>query len=93
MSDAKVMIIMGPEALHQLVREAVREELAARDGEAHAPPPEWIDAKGAAQLLGVGERTVRKLASNGKLPASKVGEKLLRFRRADVVAYLERTSG
>jgi excisionase family DNA binding protein len=76
---------MTPEQLRALVVDAVREALATRGAE----PAEWLDAKSAAVLLGVHPRTVAKMAKGGELPSSRVG-RLLRFRRADVVALLER---
>lgn len=33
-----------------------------------APPPELIDAAGVAAVLGIGERTVRRLDVEGRLP-------------------------
>lgn len=59
-----------------------------------AQSAEWLDAKGAAAVLGITPRQVQKLAkattvdgktAPPKLRASKVG-RLLRFARADVEA-------
>lgn len=87
MSAAPAVIVVSPDELRTIVREAVRAELAAR-----AEPAEWLDAQGAAELLNVHARTVTNLAKRGELRASKVGKKLLRFRRDDVLDYLERSA-
>lgn len=76
------------EELEQLVERVVRRELEAR-GSAPAAndAPEWLDARQAAQILGVHQRTVRRLVARG-LPHLLVG-KVYRFKREDVVAWLE----
>ena len=84
---AGAIIVVSPEELRDLVRTAVREALSA--GRPAAEPSEWLDAAGAAALLGVHRRTVTNLVKRGRLPASRVG-RLLRIRRADVLAVLER---
>jgi excisionase family DNA binding protein len=80
------VIVTTAEELARIVREAVRAELEARDVAAN-DAPEWIDAKAAAAILRVHPRTIGNLAASGKLPSTRVG-RLLRFRRADVLAYL-----
>lgn len=89
LDEGRSLVVLTPEQLRALVVAAVREALEGRAAEP-AEPAEWLDTAGAAELLGVTTRTIRKLASAGKLTASKVGPKLLRFRRADVLAYLSR---
>ena len=88
MSGASVVVVSSDE-LRALIRAAVDDALAARASAANEAPAEWLDARGAAAVLAVHPRTVAKLAKSGELPASRVG-KLLRFRRADVAAFLER---
>lgn len=78
------VIVVSTDELRALVRDAVREALEGRVAE----PAIWLDAKGAAELLNVNERTVARLAKRGELAYSRVG-KLLRFERAAVVSYLE----
>ena len=46
-----------------------------------------LDATGAAQLLGVSTRLVKRLAHEGKLPGKKVGREW-RFRRATILRWL-----
>lgn len=43
-------------------------------------------------MLGISDRTVRFLASLGKLPGFKVG-RAWRFRRSEIVEYLEEHRG
>jgi excisionase family DNA binding protein len=87
MTDEKPMVIVTDAAtLRRIVDEAVRAALEAAG--APGPTPVTIDAEDVAQMLGVTSRQVRNLATNGDLPATKVGSRW-RFRHADVVAYLE----
>ena len=80
------VVVVTPNDLRELVRDAVREALAGRREQ---DTGEWVDAAGAAAILGVHVRTVGNLAKRSELPSSRVG-RLLRFRHADVTAYLER---
>ena len=66
------------------VRRALREVVPAPE-----PVADWLDAEGAAALLGVCSRTLKKRAGEGEIPSSRVG-RLWRFSRADLVAYLKR---
>jgi excisionase family DNA binding protein len=79
--------------LERLVERAVESAIAklaiAPATGANEPPPEWLDAAGAAALLKCSRRYVTILAGRGELPSSRLG-RLLRFRRVDVVAVLER---
>jgi excisionase family DNA binding protein len=43
-----------------------------------------------ARLLGVPCRTVRHWAATGRLPAIRVGGRVWKFRRGDVVAFAQR---
>jgi excisionase family DNA binding protein len=47
-----------------------------------------IDAKEAAQILGVTPRTVIRLADKGEIVGFKVGD-VWRFRRLDLENYIE----
>jgi excisionase family DNA binding protein len=76
---------MDATELRAMIGEAVREALTTRDAEESA---EWLDAQGAAEVLGVHRRTVAKLAHREGLPAHRIG-KLYRFRRTDVMRWLE----
>ncbi|WP_441289469.1 helix-turn-helix domain-containing protein [Sorangium sp. KYC3313] len=49
-----------------------------------------LDAEGAAALLGTSRETAIRLARKGEIAAMKLGPRLgWRFRRSDVLAYLE----
>jgi excisionase family DNA binding protein len=48
---------------------------------------EVLNAEQAAELLGIGLVTVRRLAKDGKLPARKVGKEW-RFNRAALLEWL-----
>ena len=49
-----------------------------------------LSAKEVATLLGVSDRTIRKWAEEQELPASKVGRKLWRFSRHQIVEWLRK---
>jgi excisionase family DNA binding protein len=51
-------------------------------------PPLKIDIPEAARLLGVDAQTIRKFIADGRLPAYRVGDRLIRLNRADVEAML-----
>lgn len=82
--DARALVVVDAAELEALVQRAVRRALDERPAE----PAEWLDTAAAADLLDVHPRTVTRLARSGELASSRVG-KLWRFRRADVLAYLE----
>lgn len=50
-------------------------------------PDRGMDINEVAALLGVARRTARRRFEEGALPAVRVG-RCLRFRRADVVAFM-----
>ena len=78
------VVVVSPADLRELVRSAVAEALAGRVEQVTS---DWVDAAGAAAILGVHVRTIGNLAKRRDLPSTRVG-RLLRFRRADLVAYL-----
>jgi excisionase family DNA binding protein len=49
----------------------------------------WCGTKDAAEALGITTRTLYRLIDDGDIPAYKLG-RVLRVRRADLDAYLER---
>lgn len=80
---AAVLLALLDEHIEARVRELL--EKATRT---EADP--WLDAEGAAKLLGVSKVHVNRMASKGEIAASKLSPKLgWRFRRSDVLAYLE----
>lgn len=85
MSEAARVVMMTPDELEQLVRKAVRAELAPvppPDGE-----PEYLSAKVAAKILGCATRNVHYLVKTGGLPHYKTG-RTLRFRRVEIEAWV-----
>lgn len=52
-------------------------------------PSEWLDANGVAELLHVKPRSVQKYIKRSGLPAHRVGLRLLRYKRDEVMAWLE----
>lgn len=50
-----------------------------------------LDARNAAAFLGVSLRTLYALRASGELPPPvQLGERIVRYRRADLVAFTER---
>ena len=83
MSD-RPLVVLAADRLAELIESAVEKGIAAHEPNLRS---EWIDSAAAAELLGVHRRTVIKLAARRALPSSRIG-RLLRFRRADVEAFL-----
>ena len=52
------------------------------------PPRRLLSSKKAAEYLGVSPNTIRKFVSDGKLPAYKIGDKLIKFDPEDLNKYL-----
>ncbi len=83
--------LVGP-VIEQAFREMLRAEIRAAVAEAvarlsHDAPCEWLDARAAAAIAGCHPRT---LARRG-CPSHGSG-RLLRYRRAEVEAWLARRS-
>ena len=53
-----------------------------------APHSRWVPQPEATEYLGVTDRTLRRYVAEGKLPAYRLGKRLLRFRQADLDALL-----
>lgn len=80
------VIVVSPEELARIVREAVRAELEARSTAANEPACEWIGDDDAARILGVKRDTLRKIRG---LPVHRVGRRR-RYRRAELDAWIAR---
>lgn len=50
----------------------------------------FLSRREAAELLGVGERTLRRWELRGQLPVVRVNRRVLRIRRADIDALAEK---
>ena len=61
---------------------------ATRTAEPHEP--EYLAPKQAAELVGVHPLTIRRAIASGDLPAERLGPRLIRVKRADVLALLRR---
>jgi len=48
-----------------------------------------LDRAEVAALIGVTPRTISEMAQSGRLPAYRFNERLTRFRREDVVKFIE----
>lgn len=83
---APSLVVMDAADLERRLEAAVERALArARASE----PSDWLDADGVASMLGIHKRSVQKLATRSGLPAHRFGAKLLRYRRAEVLAWAE----
>jgi excisionase family DNA binding protein len=54
-------------------------------------PPELLDAWQTGDLLGCSARTVRRMSSNGELPKPIRVASLVRWRRSEIQAWIERS--
>jgi excisionase family DNA binding protein len=77
------VLVMSPEAVRELVRSVLREELAfQRDAE-----KDVLTAEQVADLLAVHVKTVAKLVVRDGLPARRLGREY-RFNRGEVLEWL-----
>ena len=51
---------------------------------ANAPKPEWLSLQQAATIYGISVDTLRRHISAGRLPASRLGVRLIRVRVEDL---------
>jgi excisionase family DNA binding protein len=51
---------------------------------ANPPTPAWLSLQQAATIYGISVDTLRRSISAGKLPASRLGTRLIRVRIADL---------
>lgn len=78
----ELIIITKPELtglIEESVRNAVLDNSADKD---------WLSNKEAQEYLGLSRPTLQRYRSSGKLPFSKVGNKIY-YRRSDIEALLE----
>lgn len=82
------VVVVDVDVLRELVRDevtrALREHAPANDASV-----EYLTADGVGKLLDVHPRTVAKMVARDGLPAHRFGSKLLRFRRCEILAWLE----
>jgi excisionase family DNA binding protein len=83
-SAADLLVTMTRAELRSVIAEAIAEALATKS--THG---EWLDSKSAAKLIGCAPRSVQKFARRSGLPSHRIGEKLLRYRRSEVLAWME----
>ena len=50
----------------------------------NAPKPEWLSLQQAATIYGISVDTLRRHISTGRLPASRLGVRLIRVRVEDL---------
>ena len=69
-------------------------KIAAHISQAAAPPPvdgAWLTTTDAAALLGLSVATLESWRTQSKGPAfHKLGRNVVRYKKADITAYLER---
>lgn len=78
------VVVLTPEQLRELVREAVRDELASAKPSTSA----YLTASDVAKILGCHPKTVCIWTRTRGLPAIRRGRDL-RFKRDDVTAWME----
>lgn len=80
MAEPTGLVVLTPQQLTDLVRAAVRAELAAR---ADSAPDELLDVATASGELGVSERHVRRMLAMRELHAVRIGRRVL-IPRAEI---------
>jgi excisionase family DNA binding protein len=65
---------------------------AAKPAEPPISPPNWTVAD-VAEYCGITIRTVQKLIADGRLPAVRIGPRIVRIRRSDVERLLQPYGG
>ena len=80
---------MTPQELDQLA-EALAERVAARLS--GVSPDAFVDAHGAAALLGCSVPTVERLTKSGAIPSHKFG-RLRRYRRSELMSRQNEKGG
>ena len=55
-----------------------------------SPTEQWLDLHGAAEVLGISTRTVRRRIADGSLPAYKAGH-FIRISRTDIDEMIRST--
>jgi excisionase family DNA binding protein len=81
------MTVIGidDDELDRRIEAALRRVLGERE-----PAPEWLDAKGAAALLGVHEKTVQRMVRSQGLPCHQIGPRLYRYSRAELESWFQK---
>lgn len=82
MTDPVRIITISADELEQRIEAAVRRVIGV------AAPVEWLDQGEVAVLLGVARSSVPTLCQRDALPHTRIG-RVYRFKKADVVAWLE----
>lgn len=82
-STLQSLIVVTPEQLRAIVREAVRDVLAER-----VAGDDLISLRDAAAMSGRGERTLREDIRTGRLRGYRAG-RAIRVRRSDVMELVE----
>lgn len=95
------LVLVSADALAQLVhaaaaravKEAFAEWAAACDERPTIDPEDLIGPGEVAKLLGVTERTLRRLERAGRVPAAlRINPKIVRWRRGEIAAVLSSAS-
>jgi type II secretory ATPase GspE/PulE/Tfp pilus assembly ATPase PilB-like protein len=54
--------------------------------------PEWLDARAAADFLGISERRLNQLRRRGEIPGAAISWRRWRYRVSDLMAYVRRSA-
>ncbi len=92
MSQASVSLVIDAGALRDLVADVVRETLAAIEAEHRQVPGDRLaySESEAARLLGLNVHQLRDERLRGRVAASVVVGKRIRYLRDDLLVYLRR---
>jgi hypothetical protein len=88
-NDNALSLNVDPEALRPLIAAVVAETLAQfKDAEARLPEKLCYSESEAARLLGLNSWQLRDERRRGRIAASAIVGKRIRYARQDLIAYL-----
>lgn len=84
-----LIVQMSPAALAEMIEAATRKALVEREErEGREEPSPYMSRRAGADFIGVCEEQLARLAKAGKVKSYNAGRHL-RFKREDLIAYIE----
>lgn len=94
MNNKIIFTQLSPEQLSELIRSGIREELKnfQPKGENKSNPNDLLTRKETCDYLKCSETTLWNWAKQGKITATKIGNKKVMYKRSDVENFLSAQS-
>jgi len=71
------------------IKEALEEVLDSRSNQSKSNEEDYVTRQEASSLLKISLPTLNKLTKSGKIPASRIGTRVL-YKRSDIIASLDK---